>query len=693
MNKAFVVTPGSPDESNRWAQANQAYLLAHLRRLQGVLEKWRDQNGLGQPEPQQPAGATPVPQTELAPAVMAHEQPAALDTLCQLFNLSPFERDLLLLCAGVELDAGFSVLCATLQGNPQRDYPTFALALATLPDAHWSALTPEAPLRRWQLLQLEPVRSLTRGPLRLDERVLHFLVGIDQLDVQLSGLLQPVAPPQFIAPSHNALAEEIAATWLAASNSGDLPVIQLCGAERESVQAIAAAACAHLHLSLYRMPFLVAPTAPLELEQLLRLWQREAMLSDSALLIDCTESERSDASREAALAHVIEGTYRGPLFVAGRERRGPWQRPTLTLDVTKPTGAEQRLLWQALLEGATEASAMPVLNQQVERLVGQFSLELPVIVAATHGAQGRLASRRNGHQPEPQELGNALWELCRTQARPQMSDLAQPIEAVAAWEDLVLPEREVVILHEVAMHVRQRSRVYEEWGFADKGKRGLGISALFAGASGTGKTMAAEVLAHELHLDLYRIDLSAVVSKYIGETEKNLRRVFDAAEAGGAILLFDEADALFGKRSDVKDSHDRYANIEVGYLLQRMEAYRGLAILTTNMKDALDNAFLRRIRFIVQFPFPDAEQRAAIWRRIFPASTPVNGLDMKKLAQLNVAGGNIRNIALHAAFLAADASQAGAETPVGMAHLLNAARREYAKLERSLTEAEIRGWV
>ncbi|MBE9514415.1 MAG: ATP-binding protein, partial [Chloroflexi bacterium] len=228
---------------------------------------------------------------------------------------------------------------------------------------------------------------------------------------------------------------------------------------------------------------------------------------------------------------------------------------------------------------------------------------------------------------------------------------------------------------------------YESWGFAAKSSRGLGISALFAGASGTGKTMAAEVLANELRLDLYHIDLSQVVSKYIGETEKNLRRVFDAAEEGGAILLFDEADALFGKRGEVKDSHDRYANIEISYLLQRMEAYRGLAVLTTNMKSALDTAFLRRIRFVVQFPFPNAAQRAEIWRRIFPADTPTEGLDADKLARLNVAGGNIRNIALHAAFLAADTDE-----PVHMPHLLRAARTEYGKLEKSLTEAEIRGW-
>ena len=200
--------------------------------------------------------------------------------------------------------------------------------------------------------------------------------------------------------------------------------------------------------------------------------------------------------------------------------------------------------------------------------------------------------------------------------------------------------------------------------------------------------MAAEVLARELRLDLYRIDLSAVVSKYIGETEKNLRRVFDAAEQGGAILLFDEADALFGKRSEVKDSHDRYANIEVGYLLQRMEAYRGLAILTTNLKSALDPSFLRRIRFVVQFPRPDAAARREIWRRIFPDPAPVEGLDVDALARLDVTCGAIRNIALRAAFLAADAG-----APIGMAHLAEAARSECAKLERPVAEAEIGGWT
>jgi SpoVK/Ycf46/Vps4 family AAA+-type ATPase len=291
-------------------------------------------------------------------------------------------------------------------------------------------------------------------------------------------------------------------------------------------------------------------------------------------------------------------------------------------------------------------------------------------------------------QAQADELATLLWDACRSQARPGLDDLGQRIDLRADWNDLVLPEAQQQLLREIAAHVRQRTIVYETWGFSAGSARGLGISALFAGASGTGKTLAAEVLAHELRLDLYRIDLSSVVSKYIGETEKNLRRVFDAAEEGGAILLFDEADALFGKRSEIKDSHDRYANIEVSYLLQRMEAYRGLAVLTTNLKSSLDTAFLRRIRFIVHFPFPDTAQRAEIWRRTLPQRLPTEGLDMNKLARLNVAGGNIRNIALNAAFLAADAHE-----PVRMIHMLRAASVEYAKLEKPLTEAEIGGWV
>jgi SpoVK/Ycf46/Vps4 family AAA+-type ATPase len=281
-----------------------------------------------------------------------------------------------------------------------------------------------------------------------------------------------------------------------------------------------------------------------------------------------------------------------------------------------------------------------------------------------------------------------LWDICRLLARPSLEGLAQRLTPKARWEDLVLPDAQTQTLRHLAAQVRHRMQVYETWGFSALGRRGLGVSALFAGDSGTGKTMAAEVLAHELELDLYRIDLSAVVSKYIGETEKNLRQVFDAAEEGGSILLFDEADALFAKRGEVKDSHDRYANMEVAYLLQRMESYQGLAILTTNLKSSLDRAFTRRLRFTVHFPFPDLGQRERIWAQVFPATAPTRGIEPAKLAQLKVTGGNIRNIAMNAAFLSAEADE-----PIGMAHLLKAATLEADKLERPIADAETRGWA
>jgi hypothetical protein len=408
--------------------------------------------------------------------------------------------------------------------------------------------------------------------------------------------------------------------------------------------------------------------------------EREAVLSNSALMLDCDDLDSADKVRANVVARLVED-MQGVLIVTSREKRRLTPRhPVLTFEVQKPASFEQLELWRDSLGTVSKN-----VNGRVEALVSQFNLSAPTIRAASAEVLGRLA--QSDDEPSSEEIGAMLWDTCRSQAQPGMDNLAQRIEPAAGWEDLILPQPQLEVLRDVASQVRQRFKVYETWGFGSKSKRGLGISALFAGVSGTGKTMAAEVLANELRLDLYRIDLSAVVSKYIGETEKNLRQVFDSAEEGGAILLFDEADALFGQRSEVQDSHDRYANIEVSYLLQRMEAYRGLAILTTNMKEDLDSAFLRRIRFIVQFPFPDPVQRLEIWRSVFPMDTPTQGLDLSLLAQLNVAGGTIRNIALNAAFLAADANE-----PVQMKHLLRSARSEYIKLDQPLTQGEVRGW-
>jgi SpoVK/Ycf46/Vps4 family AAA+-type ATPase len=273
-----------------------------------------------------------------------------------------------------------------------------------------------------------------------------------------------------------------------------------------------------------------------------------------------------------------------------------------------------------------------------------------------------------------------LWEACRQQSQWQLDDLAQRIEPAYGWDDLVLPAEVDAQLREIGAQVMYRHLVYGAWGYEHRLNRGRGISALFAGASGTGKTMAAEVLANELKLPLYRIDLAGVVSKYVGETEKNLRRIFHSAEQSGTVLFFDEADALFGKRTDVKDSHDRYANIEVNYLLQLMETYSGLAILATNRRQAIDRAFLRRLRFVVDFVFPGVYHRRRIWRRVFTSDVPLGRIDYNQLAQLEIAGGNIHSIALNAAFLAA--ADGGV---VQMEHIMAAARREYAKIDKMET--------
>ncbi|HEY7544943.1 MAG TPA: ATP-binding protein, partial [Blastocatellia bacterium] len=276
---------------------------------------------------------------------------------------------------------------------------------------------------------------------------------------------------------------------------------------------------------------------------------------------------------------------------------------------------------------------------------------------------------------------------CRMQSAPRLGSLARKIDPVHTWREIVLPPDQLSQLRELCNEARYRHRVYGEWGFERKLSLGKGLNALFSGPPGTGKTMAAEVIASELQLDLYQIDLSQVVSKYIGETEKNLHQIFREAQMSQAILFFDEADALFGKRSEVKDAHDRYANIEVGYLLQKMEEYEGIAILATNLRENLDEAFVRRMRFIVEFPFPNQEYRQKIWEVIFPAEAPLGeDVDVERLARdIKLAGGNIRNIALAAAFYAA--SDGGR---IVMPHIEQAARREFQKLGRTWDQAQTR---
>lgn len=657
-----------------WQAWNQQYLMAALRRIRLKLERY--------------ASKEVIPDAELnfvelpAKPTGGEEFTSALEVLAELFELSAFEQDVLMLCAGVELEPDLGRLCAQVQGDPERTSLTFSLALAVLPQAHWSALSPARPLRKWRLVEVGPGSAITLSPLRIDERILNYLVGVSHPDEQLAGIANLLGPGRELVPSHEIVARKAEACW---QNEGPhvSAVIQLYGREPAIQLAIAARTATLAGVRLFHVPAHILPLAPGDMQKTMRCLERECRLDQGAVLLDCQNLETSTDSmngwREQLILHFIEH-LNCRLILATSERRRTATRPMLTLDVSKPNHEEQRAEWRENLSGHAGLT-----EEFLDDVVAQFDLDSKEIEDVCRVAAAEIAATAG--QLAARDWRTAIWESCRTQARPKLDDLAQRVESSSTWGDLVLPEAQKRVLRDIAIHVRQRTTVYERWAFSPPGTRGMGISAMFCGASGTGKTMAAEVLARELKLDLYRIDLSSVVSKYIGETEKNLRKLFDAAEQGGAILLFDEADALFGKRSEVKESHDRYANIEVSYLLQRVEAYRGLAILTTNLKETVDQAFLRRIRFIVQFPFPDYELRVEIWRRVFPAQAPVSDLDVGKLAQLHVAGANIRNIALRAAFLAAEA-----KAPINHAHLLDAARSEYEKLEKTIGEAELKGW-
>lgn len=640
-------------------------------------------------EGREPYNREPVIQTayeQMRAAEDCYPEPALVQ-LRQRFNLSQFGQDLLLLCAAVELDPRLADLCAQAQGNPNWTYPTFALALACLIQPDWQALSPRpslwknllpsSPLRYWQLIDIyQPgAQPLTTSPLRINERILHYIQGFNHLDDHLSLILKPVLSSSTTTGLSKSQQSVVDTIVQRRGQNGLLPIVQLVGLDALSQQRVAQQAACQMRSHLYYLSTALLPNRTSEIETLVRLWNRETKLASVALLVDTHETTGPIiADGQASLLPQLLASLEGTCFVSCRTPLRNLGQSTLTLDVEKPTLIEQATLW----------TAIPNIKQSTPRqLASQFNLNGSTIEQIVRETVAMPPTQLQ----EKDTLHQHLWQACRKATRPQLDMLAQRIDAKAQLDDIVLPPEVLDLLKQIKEQVLHRSQVYQTWGWDQKMNRGFGISALFSGDSGTGKTMAAEVIATALNLDLYRIDLSAVVSKYIGETEKNLRRLFDAAEDSGAILFFDEADALFGKRSEVKDSHDRYANIEVNYLLQRMEAYRGLAILATNLKSSLDSAFVRRLRFIVEFPFPDAGLRETIWKKAFPdtnqAKTPIDNLDYKRLARLNLTGGSIHNIALNASFMAAAA--AGIVT---MPLLFRAARDEFRKQGRSINERD-----
>ncbi len=719
----------SPDADACWQENSRDALADALERVEAALTTYAETLNDDEPEAAAKAKSTnhepnafditgdeAIPKNASGAGDSKNAPPSALGTLCDVFNLSEWERDTLVLCAGVELSASFAALCARINGDTRAAYATFGIALAALPGAHWDALRPEAPLRAWHLAHVAGIpsasawggdmggASLTRSPLRADERIIHYIAGVhapsggadDTTSERLLAGLLPIRANLPPTESQRLLAEQIislmgdspsdATALRYGFQARQLPVPFLSGTDDDGREAVALHVAQSQGLPLHRLDASEVATWGADLDTRTVLLRRECSLHPFALLLELGEGGETGAARVPALRRFVE-QYDAPLFLSasGEERLSVARRTLVPFEVPRPTSAEQFALWQAALASSGETEV--VNDVMANRLAGQFSLSSAQIqVAALYGEPSDEGDAKKADASEARE--KRLWDACRMQARPRLDSLALRIEGKHDWEDLVLPEMQKTLMRDVLAHVRQRQKVHDEWGWAKNSARGLGLSALFAGTSGTGKTLAAEVIAQALNLDLYRVDLSQTISKYIGETEKNLGRIFDAAEVGSVILLFDEADALFGKRSEVQDSHDRYANIEVSYLLQRMEQYRGLAILTTNLKNSLDVAFLRRLRFVVNFPFPDAAQREAIWRRAFPKETPTEGLEWARLAQWSVAGGNIKSAALNAAFLAADEN-----VSLQMRHLLRAAQIECAKLDRPLIEAEVAGWV
>lgn len=632
-----------------WAEQNQQYLVTKWRAVQCAIE---DGNS--------PSEAIDFSESELILDSM--KRPPSLVTLAKIFSLSEFEQFIILLCAGYEMD---SQLALAFNSTPY-SAPCFALALSLYRKSHWSALTPIAPLRHWRLIEVNKGENLLKTRLHIDERITHYLSGISYLDLRLSGLVERAKLSPELTPSLNECAEQIIKYWSVQKHGGQALLVQVCGLSEADMQAVARKACEKLELIPYCLKAHELPLDHEEREALSILWQREALLDHAVLIVSAGKKEQETVNR-------FIRNLATPCIVIAQQPLNLESGAGIRIDLPQPDSTEQLVLWRSALGDSAQH-----FNGGLEHIVSQFCFSAHEIASLSQHALS--AEQPNG-------IEQCLWQQCRSHSRRQLEGLAERIESAHQWNDLVMPEVQKESLYDIVGYARHRHQVYGDWKFGAKSKRGQGGSCLFYGPSGTGKTMAASVISNELQLDLYHVDLSQVINKYIGETEKNIARIFDIAENSGAILLFDEADSLFAKRTEVKSSNDRNANIGTSYLLQRMESYSGLAILTTNLKREMDSAFMRRIRFATQFTFPDPVTRLKIWTKMFPAEILVEKIDLVKLANLEVAGGNIRNIALNAAFYAA-----GEGNVIGMQHLAKAALREFSKLDKPIRESELRGW-
>jgi hypothetical protein len=634
-----------------------------------------------------------------------------LVTLSWMFGLDVFDIDVVLACLAPELDRRYERIYAYLHDDVTRSRPTIGLLLDLFcPDlqAKVAARTrfgATAPLMRHQLLRLgdeagrwpswQPAEPSLGSGLRLDPRVTAFLLGDDEPDQRLAScamVVDPAAPPAplILPDSAQRQVQQLADHG---SDDGDDLVVYLQGPYGAGKQSMARACCERLgaRLLIVRHELAAPGLAPAELAVLAWLIDREARLQGALLYWEGFDAllHEECAAHLAAVAPVL-AQRPGPTFLAGETSWEPADAlrgsAFVRLEVPLPGAARRQRQWQAALAEPGETDGLDLAGLDVAALAGTFRLSGGQIRDAVATARS-LARRRDLAAPQVSQAD--LYAACRLQSNRKLAELAQQIAPHYSWDDIVLPPDRMQQLRELHDQIRYRELVYDRWGFDRKLAMGKGVDVLFAGPPGTGKTMAADVLASALGLDLYKIDLSTVVSKYIGETEKNLARIFAEARTSDAILFFDEADALFGKRTQVSDAHDRYANIEVSYLLQRIEEHQGIVVLASNLRGNIDEAFVRRLHAVVEFPLPDVADRRRIWERIWPQATPLSpDLDLDVLAsQVQVAGGSIRNIALAGAFLAA--ADGGVVT---MAHLLRATQREYQKIGKVLGGADAAAW-
>jgi hypothetical protein len=609
--------------------------------------------------------------------------------LIKRFGLTPGEIDLLIACLAVELDARYERIYGFLHDDMSRRSASPGLAIGLYADtvsevaSLRALLGPLAPLRHYRLLDLAEegaaVPWMSRA-LRVDERILSFLTADITID---SRIARYVVPLETGAEQPNDNVERIA-QWLESPDERHRTLIYLHGPRHSSADDLVRSVSGRAAMPVFAVDTQLLLDPATDFEHALFLLFREAMLSEAALYLrnlDRAFEPPLGPARHRALLRCLSDLG-GTVFASG-EQAWCWQLPEepvtmRMLELQPDTFREQLGAWQRFTGGAFPAD-------ELHRLVSLHPLPVSAVRDVWRMAQAIAAGEEGGSVTAPALVH--VQQACRAHTGTPVSSLARRIEPKHRWSDLVLPKEQLDQLAAICSHARHASVVYGEWCFERRLSLGKGLNVLFTGPPGTGKTMAAEVIAAELGVALLKIDLSQIVSKYIGETEKNLRQLFDQATSANAILFFDEADALLGKRSDVKDAHDRYANTETAYLLQKMEEFAGISILATNLRQNMDDAFTRRMRFIVEFPFPEDEDRLRIWRTVWPSEVPLAAdIDLSLLARrFRMSGGSIRNVALSAAFLAAEQ-----RANVSMQHLLRATRRELQKMGRLVNEEEYR---